>query len=284
MKRFLDSRALWVAPAVAVAALYGLYTLGPSLLPPTTKQTAAVALLPQATTTERTLILEQPTFQFIEIFGGCDWSYTGECINMRSGPGTTYTVVLKLRDGMVLRVVNATTTEDGRTWYKIGFTREPRYPERKTSDWFVAGEYVRPFFDVGEQMATSGMNASSTKRITINLSEKMLRAYDDDTLFMEQRISPGLELTPTPRGTFWIYRKTPDSYMQGPLPGISDQYYDLPGVPWDLYFTIDGGAIHGTYWHNHFGQAWSHGCVNLPPDQAKILYEWADLGTPVIVK
>ena len=72
--------------------------------------------------------------------------------------------------------------------------------------------------------------------------------------------------------------------MQGPLPGISDQYYDLPGVPWDLYFTHEGGAIHGAYWHDKFGERWSHGCVNLPIEKAKELYEWTDLGTTVVVR
>ena len=71
--------------------------------------------------------------------------------------------------------------------------------------------------------------------------------------------------------------------MQGPLPGISDQVYDLPGVPWNLYFTEDGGAIHGAYWHNNFGQPWSHGCVNVPLKEAEELYNWAEPGTVVTV-
>jgi lipoprotein-anchoring transpeptidase ErfK/SrfK len=93
-----------------------------------------------------------------------------------------------------------------------------------------------------------------------------------------------LLLTPTPRGTFTIYKKTPSRYMQGPLPGISDQYYDLPGVPWTLYFTQEGAAIHGAYWHNNFGQRWSHGCVNVSLTEAETLYRWADVGTQVIVR
>jgi lipoprotein-anchoring transpeptidase ErfK/SrfK len=50
-----------------------------------------------------------------------------------------------------------------------------------------------------------------------------------------------------------------------------------------MYFTNEGGAIHGAYWHDSFGQQWSHGCVNLPPEKAKELYEWAPLGAPVYV-
>ena len=72
--------------------------------------------------------------------------------------------------------------------------------------------------------------------------------------------------------------------MQGPIPGITNQYYDLPGVPWDLYFTHQGAAIHGTYWHENFGKQSSHGCVNLPPAQAEKLYRWAGIGTFVIVQ
>lgn len=112
----------------------------------------------------------------------------------------------------------------------------------------------------------------------------MLYAYDDTKLFMKEPISTGLEFTPTPRGTFTIFKKTPSRYMQGPAPGLSTEFYDLPGVPWDLYFTEGGAVIHGAYWHNKFGQKWSHGCVNLSLENAKKLYEWADIGTPVIVK
>jgi lipoprotein-anchoring transpeptidase ErfK/SrfK len=73
--------------------------------------------------------------------------------------------------------------------------------------------------------------------------------------------------------------------MQGPLPYLADiQVYDLPGVPWTLYFTAQGAAIHGAYWHNEFGNPHSHGCVNLPPKEAKLMYDWAQLGTTVIVQ
>lgn len=74
-----------------------------------------------------------------------------------------------------------------------------------------------------------------------------------------------MELSPTPKGEFIIFRKTPSRYMQGPIPEITgSNYYDLPGVPWNLYFTHGGAVIHGAYWHTSFGEEYSHGCVNLP--------------------
>lgn len=228
------------------------------------------------------LLPEKNTFQYIEITEGCGIAYDGPCVNLRSGPGAEYPVVAKLRIGMVLKVGD-TVKRDGRDWYKIAFDNGIRYPERVSSEWFVAADVVHEFDDVGDQEISEN-TATSSKRIIVDRSDQMLTAYDGDTLFMREKISTGLELTPTPRGLFTVYRKTPSRYMQGPLPGISDQFYDLPGVPWNLYFTYQGAVIHGAYWHDHFGEPWSHGCVNLPPQKAKELYQWADVGTKVLVR
>jgi lipoprotein-anchoring transpeptidase ErfK/SrfK len=49
-----------------------------------------------------------------------------------------------------------------------------------------------------------------------------------------------------------------------------------------LYF--DGSiGLHGTFWHNGFGYRHSRGCVNLSISDAKWLYNFADVGTPVYV-
>ena len=140
--------------------------------------------------------------EYIEITDSCGPYYEGICVNMRSGPGTAYPVVMQLRNGMVLKVAGTKTGQDGRTWYKIGFEGEIHYPELVTSDWYVVADYVRLFSDVGESNVVNKIDASSTKRIVIDLAKEVLYAYDGDTLFMQQAISTGLELTPTPKGTF----------------------------------------------------------------------------------
>lgn len=226
---------------------------------------------------------------YIEIISSCGPNYDGECLNVRSGPGTEYPAVAKMRNGAVLRVSEMVSNEEG-SWYKITFDEWLRYPERQSGDRYIAAAYVRAFSDVGSLELNASPPAGeagttpTNKRIIVDRSDQTLYAYDGDTPFMEQQISTGLDLTPTPRGTFPIYRKTPSRYMQGPIPGISDQEYDLPGVPWNLYFTLEGAVIHGAYWHDSFGQQWSHGCVNLPPQKAKELYEWAELGALVTVR
>lgn len=281
MKTILKNRLFLAACAPVVGAgLFGFALwVGSAAQQFQQRSTAAAALPSQETDVPAA---EPELFEYIEVVNGCGPYFGPDCVNVRSGPGTEYAVVLQLRTGVVLRVVKETVLRE-RAWYKIVFDEGVRYPERVTSDWYVAAEFVRPFPDAGEVMFVPG-GATSTKRITVDRSEQMLYAYEGETLFMQESISTGLEFTPTPRGIFTVYKKTPSRYMQGPLPGISDQYYDLPGVPWNLYFTYQGGVIHGAYWHDKFGQPWSHGCVNVAPERAQKLYRWADVGTQVIVR
>lgn len=223
-----------------------------------------------------------PSYRYIEVMEGCGPDYSGECVNVRSGPGTTYPVVSQLRTGVVL-AVSDTVEVDGRKWHKIAFNEWIRYPRRLPGQMYVASDIVRPFLHEGTINGPAPETAGM-KRIVVDRSEQTLEAYDGDSLFMQETISTGIALTPTPRGTFHVYKKTPSRYMQGPLPGVSAKFYDLPGVPWNLYFTQQGAVIHGAYWHNSFGKPWSNGCVNLPVSSARKLYEWADIGTTVIVR
>ena len=223
-------------------------------------------------------------FEYVEVMDGCGPHYDGgECVNMRSGPGADFPIVSRLRNGIVLKV-GGVVDRDGKSWYKIVFDEWIRYPDRIQGDRYISADYVRALYDEGVRDLPDGQKATTTKRIVVNRTEQMLYAYEDGILFMKTSISTGVELNPTPRGTFTIYKKTPSRYMQGPIPGISDQFWDLPGVPWNLYFSKQGAAIHGTYWHNNFGKPSSHGCVNLSPADAKRLYTWADLGAQVVVQ
>ncbi len=223
--------------------------------------------------------------QYIKVVDSCGAHFAEECLVVRSGPGKEFPTVAKLRNGIVLKISDALKEEDG-TWYKIIFDEWLRYPERLKSDWYVSGQYVETLENIGDLTIWDNEYSTSTnKKIVISRNDQSLLAYDSGDLILSLDISTGLELTPTPRGTFQVFKKTPSRYMQGPLPGLIDQQvYDLPGVPWNLYFTNGGAVIHGAYWHNSFGQPYSHGCVNVDPNEAEKLYEWADLGTKVIVK
>lgn len=114
------------------------------------------------------------------------------------------------------------------------------------------------------------------KEIIVDLSDQRTYAYEDGKLVRNILSSTGLPATPTVQGSFRIQRKYVSQTMTGP------NYY-LPDVPYVMYFYA-GYALHGTYWHNNFGNQMSHGCVNLPTPEAGWFYDWTEIGTPVYVQ
>ena len=59
--------------------------------------------------------------------------------------------------------------------------------------------------------------------------------------------------------------------MQGGPPLVNN-YYDLPNVPWVLFYH-GAYAIHGTYWHDKFGTQQSAGCTNVTQGDAKFIFD-----------
>jgi hypothetical protein len=55
--------------------------------------------------------------------------------------------------------------------------------------------------------------------------------------------------------------------------------FELRDVPWIQYFSA-GFALHGAYWHDVFGIPRSHGCVNLAPIDARLVFSWTDPPVP----
>lgn len=119
------------------------------------------------------------------------------------------------------------------------------------------------------------LQASEEKWIQVDLSKQRLIAWEGTTPVYAVTVSTGKSATPTRIGTFAIQTKYPSVRMAGPG-------YDVSNVPHTMFYQ-GGYAIHGAYWHNRFGTPVSHGCVNVAPNHAQRLYEWASVGTPVIV-
>lgn len=116
------------------------------------------------------------------------------------------------------------------------------------------------------------------KHIYVNLETQTLSAYEGKNLYIKTFISSGL-WGKTPKGEYTIWSKFRATRMSG---GSGADYYDLPNVPYVMFFSNDnvpaslGFSLHGTYWHNNFGHAMSHGCVNMRTADAAKVFEWAD--------
>ncbi len=136
----------------------------------------------------------------------------------------------------------------------------------------------------GEVLAeTNGTN----KKIEVDLSKQKLYAYENGQKIFDFLISSGT-WNRTPTGEFKIWTKIKSQKMSGGSKELGTYFY-LPNVPYIMFFYNDqvpkqmGYSTHGTYWHNQFGKPMSHGCINMISAEAKVLYEWADMDTPIVI-
>lgn len=114
--------------------------------------------------------------------------------------------------------------------------------------------------------------------LDINLSAQYMTIYQGNNVLLELYVSTGTPGWETPTGTYYINRMLESDDMAGQ---VSDTSWFVPNVPHAMYFTNEGHAIHGTYWHNNFGYPMSHGCVNMPEWAAAYLYSIAYVGVRV---
>lgn len=149
------------------------------------------------------------------------------------------------------------------------------------------GVFMRKTIEVPENIAQNtdsnlvlGGSNSSNKHIYIDLTNQKLYAKEGDRIIYEFLISSG-KWGRTPTGDFTIWIKLRATRMKGGSKALGT-FYDLPNVPYTMYFynseipKYRGYGLHGAYWHNNFGHPMSHGCINISPENAKLLYEWAN--------
>lgn len=117
--------------------------------------------------------------------------------------------------------------------------------------------------------------------VEVDLSEQRTTLYNGATPLQSFVISSGLPQWPTVTGEFKVWHKNATQTMTGGSRATGD-FYNLPNVTWVTYFYKDYG-FHTAYWHNNFGQPMSHGCVNMREADAKVVYDFAPIGTTVIV-
>jgi lipoprotein-anchoring transpeptidase ErfK/SrfK len=147
--------------------------------------------------------------------------------------------------------------------------------------WSLLSTYNANLSKTNALLVAKGTTITTHKKIPthrwieIILSKQRLLAREGKNTAYSYRISTGKQSTPTPIGHYSIYTKYRINRMRG-------KGYDIPDVPYVMYF-YGGYAIHGAYWHRRFGTRVTHGCINLPVGQAHKLYNWATIGTQVVI-
>ena len=126
--------------------------------------------------------------------------------------------------------------------------------------------------------------AEGEKWVDISLADNSVTAYVGGKVAGgPYYMVPGAPETPTVTGTFHVYLKYDVQTMRGE--NADGTKYETEGVPWVTYFT-GSYAMHGAPWRSSFGWSGyggSHGCVNMPVDAAKFIYDWTDMGDTVVV-
>ncbi len=125
---------------------------------------------------------------------------------------------------------------------------------------------------------------SGNKYVLVDISEQHLYAYQGNTLVFSFVASTGMN-NATATGNFSVLNKIPSAY----------------GATWDIWMpswlgiywagTLQNG-IHALpimsngsiLWDGYLGTPISYGCVVLGTYEAKLLYDWVDVGTPVTIQ
>jgi len=125
--------------------------------------------------------------------------------------------------------------------------------------------------------------AVGPKRVEIDISEQRMYVWQGDTLIYEFVVSTGQGPYQTRRGTFSIKSKLPMAYSSA---------YNLYMPNWLGLYDVGRyeNGIHGLptsaatgrqLWAGVLGRPVSFGCVVMDVDDVQLLYNWAELGTPV---
>jgi hypothetical protein len=100
--------------------------------------------------------------------------------------------------------------------------------------------------------------------IQVDKSTQQMTVSEDGNLLYTWPVSTGRAGYNTPNGAYTPVWKDREHY--------SREWDDAP-MPYSIFFTKLGHAIHGTYEVRHLGHAVSHGCVRLSVKNASILWD-----------
>ena len=138
-------------------------------------------------------------------------------------------------------------------------------------------------------MSPVSYNAGVGKLIVISLSRQVLTAYQDGAAVMTTFVATGRPQLPTPPGVYRIFARYSPYKMISPWPYGSPYWYPDSWTNWAMEFAGGGYFIHDAPWRSWYGPGsniynGTHGCVNVPYSQMSFLWNWAPVGTTVVVQ
>lgn len=146
-------------------------------------------------------------------------------------------------------------------------------------DGYLDGEEVFKGFDPKNPKKEARMKG---KIIEIGIKEQLLHYKIGNVILDEYKVSTGSYQYPTPLGEFFIDGKIKRAYSKRWslwMPyflSIKKGWFGIHELP-----EWRDGKKEGEH---HLGRRVSHGCIRLGVGPAQKIYQWADVGTKVIIK
>ena len=109
----------------------------------------------------------------------------------------------------------------------------------------------------------SGQAAKADLLVEIDKSIQSMKVTVNGAQLYKWPVSTGANGYDTPSGAFRPFRMEIDH--------TSDEYENAP-MPYSIFFTMTGNAVHGTEYESSLGHAVSHGCVRLSVKNASTLW------------
>jgi lipoprotein-anchoring transpeptidase ErfK/SrfK len=201
--------------------------------------------------------------------------------NVRSAPRRDAPIVRQLNPGEPVRATRWVTGDeiepDNPTWAEIA------------AGQFVFAMLLRAVPPAESPTPPAG-SPTQGKWVDVNLTLQVATAYEGTTPVRTVLVSTGRPGWETAEGTARIIRRVEKETMDGATlrgqgPGGRGASYRVENVRWTQYFSMDGSAVHENSWRrpDAFGIPGSHGCIGLPPAEAAWFWNWAVVGTPLII-
>jgi hypothetical protein len=134
-----------------------------------------------------------------------------------------------------------------------------------------------------------------SKAVIVSFQDQHLWAYENNQVVKETPVTTGIwgnNDIGTDFGPMKVLWKSHPWTMHSPWPATSPFYYKDTVVQWTTFFTNTGESIHDAKWEpdsllgpgsQYNLSTRSHGCVHVPLGTAEWMFNWANVGMPVIV-
>lgn len=133
-----------------------------------------------------------------------------------------------------------------------------------------------------------GVNDLGNTYIEVDLSEQHMYYYQNGSdIFESDFVSGNMSYADrqTHAGIFTLYYKKSPDVLRGTMKADGTYEYESEVQYW---MPFDGGiGFHDASWRDEFGgdiylTDGSHGCINLPPENAAVLYDIIQYGVPIV--